>query len=61
MRAAMAEASRLVLAGFELGTDVKTVCWPDRYADPRGIEMWSRVSNLVDVAEKPRRQWAMGA
>jgi DNA polymerase I len=61
MRAAMAEASRLVLAGFELGTDVKVVRWPDRYADPRGIEMWSRVSNLVDVAEKPRRQWAMGA
>jgi hypothetical protein len=61
MRAAMAEASRLVLAGFELATDVKVIRWPDRYADPRGIEMWNRVSNLVDVAEKPRRQWARGA
>ena len=61
MRAAMAEASRLVLAGFELATDVKIIRWPDRYADPCGTEMWNRVSNLVDVAEKPQRQWAMGA
>jgi hypothetical protein len=50
MRAAMAEASRFVLAGFELGTDVKIVRWPDRYADPRGCEMWDRVCKLV-VAE----------
>jgi len=55
MRAAMAEASRLVLAGFELGTDVKIVRWPDRYADPRGNEMWGRVSNLVMAAEEPRQ------
>jgi hypothetical protein len=47
MRAAMAEASRFVLAGFELGTDVKVIRWPDRYADPRGIEMWNRVCGLV--------------
>ena len=55
MRAAMAEASRAVLAGFELGTDVKVVRWPDRYSDPRGREMWERVCNLV-VAEVPQ-QW----
>src|SRR5262245_19361243 len=36
MRAEMAEASGLVLAGFELATDVKIIRWPDRYADPRG-------------------------
>ena len=47
MRAAMAEASRFVLAGFELGTDVKVVRWPDRYMDPRGVEMWNRVCDLV--------------
>src|SRR4029450_12426214 len=34
MRDAMREASSIVLAGFELGTDVKTVRYPDRYADP---------------------------
>jgi DNA polymerase family A len=55
MRAAMAEASRLVLAGFELGTDVKIVRWPDRYSDPRGVEMWDRVCKLV-VAEAPHQQ-----
>src|SRR5262249_1871326 len=55
MRAAMAEASRLVLAGFELGTDVKVIRWPDRYADARGVEMWDRVCKLV-VAEAPHQQ-----
>jgi DNA polymerase-1 len=53
MRAAMAEASRLVLAGFELGTDVKVTPWPDRYADPRGGEMWTRVCNLVAAEALP--------
>jgi hypothetical protein len=51
MRAAMAEASRIVLAGFELATDVKVVPWPDRYTDPRGAEMWSRVCGLISKAE----------
>jgi DNA polymerase I len=53
MRSAMAEASRLVLAGFVLGTDVKVIRWPDRYADPRGREMWDRVCELV-AAEQQR-------
>ena len=47
MRTAMAEASVFVLARFELATDVKIVRWPDRYADPRGAEMWNRVCSLV--------------
>jgi DNA polymerase I len=55
MRAAMAEASRIVLAGFELATDVKVVHWPDRYMDPRGAEMWSRVCGLVSKAEPDKR------
>ena len=54
MRAAMTEASRIVLAGFELGTDVKIVRWPDRYSDPRGVEMWDRVCNLVVEAPQQR-------
>src|SRR5262245_7911976 len=57
MRAAMAEASRFVLAGFELTTDVKIVRWPDRYSDPRGTEMWNRVCNLV-AAEQAPPQWS---
>jgi DNA polymerase I len=46
-RAAMAEASRIVLSGFELETDVKVVRWPDRYMDPRGAVMWGRVVQLI--------------
>jgi DNA polymerase-1 len=46
-RTAMAEASRKVLAGVEVGTDVTTVYWPNRYADPRGQVMWQRVTKLL--------------
>lgn len=47
MRAAMAAASRNVLSGFELGTDVHTVKFPDRYMDARGKVMWERVLDLI--------------
>ena len=36
MRAAMVEASRAVLDGFELRVDIDVVRFPDRYMDPRG-------------------------
>jgi DNA polymerase-1 len=52
MRAAMTEASRVVLGGFECRTDVVIVRHPDRYADPRGAVMWAKVMDLLDnVAE----------
>ncbi len=47
MRGAMAEASRIVLDGFELRTDVMRVRHPDRFHDPRGIRMWDQVTGLV--------------
>jgi DNA polymerase I len=47
MRDAMREASRLVLDGFELGTDAEVFQYPDRYADPRGTVMWNRVMKLI--------------
>jgi hypothetical protein len=47
MEAAMREASRIVLAGFELGTDAKIVRHPDRYMDERGVAMWDRVMKLI--------------
>jgi len=47
MQQAMAEASRVVLDGFELGTDPKIVCYPDRYMDERGTLMWRRVMKLI--------------
>ena len=48
MRTAMVEASRIVLGGFELGTDVSITRWPDRYMDSRGRIMWDRVMGLLD-------------
>jgi DNA polymerase I len=47
MRAAMVEASRAVLDGFEIRTDVHIVRYPDRYMDPRGEVMWDRVMGLI--------------
>ena len=46
-RAAMSEASGAVLDGIQVATDVETVVWPDRYADPRGQEMWSMVTEIA--------------
>jgi DNA polymerase I len=47
MQDAMREASRIVLDGFELGTDAKIVRYPDRYMDDRGATMWERVMELI--------------
>ena len=55
MRAAMAEASRIVLKGFELRTDVKITRWPDRYMDPRGAVMWDQVTKLLQQTDQQRR------
>jgi DNA polymerase I len=61
MRQAMAEASRAVLAGFEIGTDCpdeldetgkpnefpQIIRYPRRYMDARGTTRWSRVMDLL--------------
>jgi hypothetical protein len=47
MRNAMAEASRAVLAGFELGVDAEVICWPNRYSPERGAVMWNKVMKLA--------------
>lgn len=48
-RRAMATASSDVLSGFQLRTEVKVVTHPERFAEPRGRDMWHRVSNLLGV------------
>ena len=53
-RAAMAEASRAVLDGFELSTDVSITPWPDRYMDVRGKVMWERVQKLLSQINAAR-------
>lgn len=47
MRAYMAEASRVVLAGFELRTEAKLVFHPEHYSDPRGQTMFNKVMSLL--------------
>ena len=47
MRAAMAEASRVVLNGFEVRTEGKLVRYPDHYSDPRGERMWQEILSLL--------------
>jgi len=46
-QAAMAEASRNVLDGFELQTDAEIVTWPNRYIDSRGVVLWDAVLGIV--------------
>ena len=52
MRSVMAEASRIVLDGFELATDVSLTRWPDRYMDKRGTLMWKSVTELLEEIEQ---------
>jgi DNA polymerase I len=54
MQDIMREASRIVLEGFELGTDATVNRHPDRYMDERGTVMWQRIMALVDCAEARR-------
>jgi DNA polymerase I len=48
MQSCMAEASRMVLDGFELRSDTKRITYPDRYLDDRGADMWQRVMSLLE-------------
>jgi DNA polymerase-1 len=58
MRDAMAEASKVVLDGFDLGTDVSVTRWPDRYMDARGRDMWERVTVLLRETGQAGRKTA---
>jgi hypothetical protein len=44
---AMAHASAAVLGEFILRTDVKIFCYPNRYSDKRGEEMWNTVNKIL--------------
>jgi DNA polymerase-1 len=48
----MREASRIVLGGFDLGSDAVIVRWPDRYMDERGVLMWQTAMRLADEADR---------
>jgi hypothetical protein len=46
-QALMKRASAIVLDGFELGSDVKEVRYPQRFMDKRGAQMWDKVMRLI--------------
>ena len=58
MRAAMAEASRVALGGFELQTDVKRVAYPNHYMDKRGVVMWDTVMGILETRYARRILWS---
>jgi hypothetical protein len=43
----MAEASECVLGGFQLRSDAKLICYPDRFEDERGKRMWTTVRDII--------------
>ena len=55
MQDIMREASRIVLDGFELGTDATVVRHPDRYMDDRGTVMWQQVMAFTRIAPEASR------
>lgn len=44
---AMSDASAVVLAGFRLRTDAEIVAYPDRFSDPRGRQMFGKVTEIM--------------
>jgi DNA polymerase I len=61
MREIMCRASRVVLnatadGAHELRTDKTVVCYPNRYSDKRGIEIWDHVSQLIAAQRKTREE-----
>jgi DNA polymerase I-like protein with 3'-5' exonuclease and polymerase domains len=44
---AMQEASEIVLPGFPLRTEAKIIRYPERYQDPRGVQMWETVQAIL--------------
>jgi len=43
----MKEASRIILDGFELNSDVDIVRYPERYMDKRGEKMWNTIWETI--------------
>ncbi len=52
-QALMRKASRIVLDGFELGSDAKLIAYPDRYMDERGTRMWDAVTAIIQSQMQP--------
>jgi len=46
----MADASAVTLGGFRLRSEAEVFCYPERYSDPRGEQMWKTVMALLREA-----------
>jgi DNA polymerase I-like protein with 3'-5' exonuclease and polymerase domains len=46
-QSAMAEASRIVLNGYEVRIDVEITRWPDRCTDGRGSALWEKINDQL--------------
>lgn len=51
-QALMEQASREVLNGFTIRTDVKIIHPGERYSDPRGQEMWDRITGILETIQR---------
>jgi hypothetical protein len=49
-RKCMAQASRMVLDGFEVRTDYEKVIYPARFIDPRGKKMWETICKILGIS-----------
>lgn len=56
---AMADASRIVLGGFELRSEAKIFAHPARFSDPRGQRMWDTVWGIIDALEQTEQPRAL--
>jgi hypothetical protein len=57
---AMAEASRIVLDGYEVKTDVEITRWPDRCTDARGSALWQKICAQLERREAYRNSETSG-
>jgi hypothetical protein len=55
MQEIMAQASRQVLNGFEIRTDVELIDYPNRYVDERGTTMWKMALRQLEQIKKEAR------
>jgi hypothetical protein len=47
----MRDASRAVLQGYELKTDVQVIHATGRYHEKRAVDMWDRINRLIEEQE----------
>jgi DNA polymerase-1 len=52
-RELMRKAGVAITRGVEVRVDASIIRYPDRYSDPRGVAMWTRVVDLMGALNRP--------